>query len=76
ILNSTQINLPAPAGSGLDVHDHSVINRYIPDSERPVPFRNIVFVGDGDTDIPAFRLVKELGGIRLPFIRRVKEMGG
>lgn len=60
----------------LDVHDHSVINRYIPDSERPVPFRNIVFVGDGDTDIPAFRLVKELGGIRLPFIRRVKEMGG
>lgn len=46
----------------LDVHDHSTINRYIPHRDRAVPFRNIVFVGDGDTDIPSFRLVKEQHG--------------
>lgn len=46
----------------LDVFDDSVINRYVPDEERAVPFRNIVFIGDGDTDIPCFRLVKELRG--------------
>jgi len=27
-----------------------------------VPFENMVFVGDGETDIPCFRLVKEQGG--------------
>ena len=45
-----------------DVYDHELINQYVPPDDRPVPFRNIVFVGDGETDIPCFRLVKELGG--------------
>lgn len=46
----------------LNVHDNSRINEYVAKHERPVPFENIVFVGDGDTDIPCFRLVKEQGG--------------
>jgi hypothetical protein len=45
-----------------DVYDHELINRYVPPNDRPVPFQNMVFVGDGETDIPCFRLVKELGG--------------
>lgn len=46
----------------LDPSDNSVINRFVPKEDRPVPFENMVFFGDGDTDIPAFRLVKDLGG--------------
>jgi phosphoserine phosphatase len=46
----------------LDVHDNSVINRFIPMEERPVPFENMIFIGDGETDIPCMRLVKEQGG--------------
>lgn len=46
----------------LDVHDNSVINKYVPMEERPVPFSNIIFVGDGETDIPCMRLVKDQGG--------------
>lgn len=46
----------------LDVHDNSQINKFVPHRERPVPFSNIVFVGDGETDIPCMRLVKEQGG--------------
>lgn len=45
-----------------DVFDHDRINQYVPPDERAVPFRNMVFLGDGETDIPCFRLVKELGG--------------
>jgi phosphoserine phosphatase len=45
-----------------DVYDHELINQYVPPDDRPVPFRNMVFIGDGETDIPCFRLVKELGG--------------
>lgn len=46
----------------LDLSDNTVINRFVPPSERPVPFENIVFVGDGETDIPCMRLVRDLGG--------------
>lgn len=44
------------------VFDHSKINDYVPPEERPIPFTNMIFVGDGETDVPCFRLVKELGG--------------
>lgn len=46
----------------LDLSDNTVINRFVSPSERPVPFENIVFVGDGETDIPCMRLVRDLGG--------------
>jgi phosphoserine phosphatase len=46
----------------LSVHDDSKVNEYLPLEERPVPFENMLFIGDGDTDIPCFRLVKEQGG--------------
>ncbi len=46
----------------LAVSDSEMINRYVPDAERPVPFSNIVFIGDGPTDVPCFRLIREKGG--------------
>lgn len=46
----------------LNVYDNSKINEFVPREDRPVPFNNMVFVGDGDTDIPCFRLVKDQGG--------------
>jgi phosphoserine phosphatase len=46
----------------LHVYDHSKVNEYVPHAERPIPFTNMIFVGDGETDIPCFRLVKDLGG--------------
>lgn len=45
-----------------DVFDHDKINEYVSPENRAVPFKNIVFIGDGETDIPCFRLVKDQGG--------------
>jgi phosphoserine phosphatase len=45
-----------------NVFDHDRVNEYVEPADRPVPFTNMVFIGDGETDIPCFRLVKELGG--------------
>lgn len=44
------------------VYDSKLINQYIPESQRPVPFSHMIYVGDGTTDIPCMRLVKNFGG--------------
>jgi phosphoserine phosphatase len=46
----------------LDLADNKAVNAYQPQDARRVPFANIIFIGDGDTDIPCFRTVKEQGG--------------
>ncbi len=42
--------------------DNDKINRWIPMDERPVPFSRMIFLGDGDTDIPAMKMVRHQGG--------------
>ena len=32
-------------------------------AERPVPFERMIFIGDGDTDIPAMKMVRHQGGV-------------
>jgi hypothetical protein len=48
-----------------DWKDSSIINKFVPQSERPIPFENMVYIGDGETDVPCFRLVKDLGGLSI-----------
>ena len=45
----------------LDVNDPGV-NEYFPPDKIRVPFRNIVYIGDSDTDIPCMKLVNTYGG--------------
>lgn len=45
-----------------EVSDTTRINKFIPESEREIPFTNMIYIGDGTTDIPCMRLVKEKQG--------------
>lgn len=45
----------------LDVNDQGV-NSYFEQSQYRVPFRNMVYIGDSDTDIPCMKLVNINGG--------------
>ena len=45
----------------LDINDPGV-NDYFPPEEMRVPFRNMVYIGDSDTDIPCMKLVNSSGG--------------
>ena len=38
------------------------INEYMPESERPIPFQHMLYVGDGLTDVPCMTVVKNYGG--------------
>ena len=45
-----------------EVSDNVKINQYIPEDERPVPFSRMIYFGDGDTDVPSMKMVKQHGG--------------
>ena len=38
------------------------INEYMPESERPIPFENMLYIGDGLTDVPCMTVTKNNGG--------------
>ncbi len=39
-----------------------MVNDYIPLEDVRVPFRNMIYIGDSDTDVPCMRLVNAYGG--------------
>ena len=39
-----------------------LVNQLVPKPQRRVPWENIIYVGDGLTDIPCFSLINDLGG--------------
>jgi len=45
-----------------DISDDDSLNEYVPEDRRPVPFRNMIYIGDGLTDVPCMKLVKVNGG--------------
>jgi phosphoserine phosphatase len=44
------------------VYDAQKVNQFMEENRRPVPFKRMIYVGDGTTDIPCMRLVKNFGG--------------
>ncbi len=46
----------------LDVTDDVRLNTKIKDEERRIPYYNMIYFGDGLTDVPCMKLVKQYGG--------------
>jgi phosphoserine phosphatase len=48
---------------GIENHwDREGLNAYMPEASRPVPFSRMIFLGDGDSDIPAMKMMTHQGG--------------
>ena len=58
--NKTQFLFRIEKGT-LDVNDPAV-NDYFPPDRIRVPFRDMIYIGDSDTDIPCMKLVNTNGG--------------
>lgn len=46
----------------LDINNDRDLNRSLPESDRRVQFTNMIYIGDGLTDVPCMKLVKQGGG--------------
>lgn len=46
----------------LDISDSTKVNDSQKEDEKPIPFGNMIYFGDGSTDIPCMKIVKMFGG--------------
>ncbi|MBR2182566.1 MAG: haloacid dehalogenase-like hydrolase [Acidaminococcaceae bacterium] len=56
----------------LDISNDDDLNRFTPEENRPVPFRNMIYIGDGLTDVPCMKLVKVNGGCSIAVYQQGK----
>lgn len=57
----------------LDINDQKVNDYFDPD-KVVVPFRNMVYIGDSDTDIPCMKLVNSNGGYSMAYMIRKRKI--
>lgn len=46
----------------LDTIDDYTLNSYVSEDDRRIPYRNMIYIGDGLTDVPCMTVVKTRGG--------------
>ena len=45
------------------------INSHMPENKRPVPFQNMIYIGDGSTDVPSMTVTTQNGGNAIAVFR-------
>ena len=43
-------------------YDNYEINKFMPEKDRYIPFGQMIYIGDGETDVPAMKMIKYQGG--------------
>ena len=56
-----------------DVGEHKKLNMYMPTGERVVPFENLIYIGDGLTDVPSMKLTRSRGGYAIGVYRKPED---
>ncbi len=56
-----------------DVGEHKKLNMYMPQSQRVVPFENMIYIGDGLTDVPSMKLTRQRGGYAIGVYRNPQD---
>lgn len=59
---SAKVQYLSKINKGLGKYDDKAVNEYTPDDKRRIPYTRIIYFGDGMTDIPSMKMVKNHNG--------------
>lgn len=57
----------------LNLAENDKVNASTPDSEKPIPFQNMIYIADGETDVPCMKTVRANGGTAIAVYDRRKK---
>ncbi len=61
--NTTKTRAIFEINKGVNKLDGITVNDMIPEEERRVPMRNMIYIADGPSDIPSFSVLRKHGGL-------------
>jgi hypothetical protein len=53
-----------------NAYDNSKINKFVKEDDRPIPFHRMIYIGDGETDVPCMSLIKAKGGFSIAVYKK------
>lgn len=59
----------------LDVSDDKTLNDSMPDDSKRVPFTNMIYIGDGLSDVPCMKMMRAYGGQAIAVYQAGNRMG-
>ena len=59
----------------LDVSDDKTLNDSMPDDSKRVPFTNMIYMGDGLSDVPCMKMMRAYGGQAIAVYQTSNRMG-
>ena len=59
----------------LDVSDDKTLNDSMPDDSKRVPFTNMIYVGDGLSDVPCMKMMRSYGGEAIAVYQETNRQG-
>ena len=59
----------------LDVSDDRTLNDSMPDDSKRVPFTNMIYLGDGLSDVPCMKMMRAYGGQAIAVYQAVNKAG-
>ena len=59
----------------LDVADDKTLNDSMPDDSKRVPFTNMIYIGDGPSDVPCMKMMRAYGGQAIAVYQQENRQG-
>ena len=59
----------------LDIADDKTLNDSMPDDSKRVPFTNMIYIGDGLSDVPCMKMMRSYGGQAIAVYQAVNKKG-
>lgn len=61
--NTTKTRAIFEINKGVNKNESITVNDSIPEDDRRVPFRNMIYIADGPSDVPSFSVIRKHGGL-------------